>query len=310
MTGILIYLIYKYIIMKIKYINNNLSNYNHWKNDTLYIITSVIKLIAGSTLKIDDKTNIGFLNGDISPVLEMNRSILILDAGSKLEAETIISYAVDINGNKQSTADNGGWIFVGTLDPLYSINFEIFNDINQPTVYRSNFKVNKIITNYLGTTEDICTKAPILELPGAGINIVSCRDDELFIKNIKILNSLIGLFLLSSYIKLNKLIIINKNNGNGVSFVSSTLTIQKKLNIVINNEIIINETFNGTLSVKEHGSVLLSGIIIDSTIAPPNDCIDIICTDKRIPTNEPYPNPYNVNVKNLKSNLIFYGKTL
>ena len=177
----------------------------HWKKCHTYIISGTYTVATGASLKIDDGTKVLLLNG--SPSGQM-----VFEAGSKLRAGDIVSYAVDstTSDTASTTANNGGWIFNGTVDN------------NNSSKRLSTFEMNEFKGSYLGS---LLVSAMILN---------DMRNEEFCVDKLRFVNSTTALQLQTSYITVNR--IKTETCTNAFRFnLPSTLTVVKVFNVRATN---------------------------------------------------------------------------
>jgi len=168
--------------MKIKVIEEEtLTGCEHWKKCHIYIISGTYTIATGASLKIDNGTKVLLLNDDTEP------GQIVFEAGSKLRAGDIISYAVDdtTDDTESTEANNGGWVFNGTVN------------YNNDSENLSSFKIHEFMGSYLGSSND------------SGMMINDMRTEEFCAEKLRFEYSDLALELDSSNIKINKFKTIN-----------------------------------------------------------------------------------------------------
>ena len=82
--------------------------------DNTYVIIGKIRVMSNIMLTIEDNTNIMIMNGDYINKKEINigKSCLIFEKGSKLYAERIYIQSCNISFVPVMTADNSGIVFL------------------------------------------------------------------------------------------------------------------------------------------------------------------------------------------------------
>ena len=192
--------------MTIKVITTGtLTGSEHWKKCNTYIISGTYTVATGATLKIDDGTKVLLLNGTTS-------GQMVFQAGSKLRAGDIVSYAVAATtaDTAATTADNGGWVFNGTVD------------YNNSSKKLSDFEMDEFIGSYLGSTT---VSAMIIN---------DMRNEEFCADKLRLVNSTTALQLQTSYITVNR--IKTETCTNAFKFnQASTLTVTKVFNVRATN---------------------------------------------------------------------------
>jgi hypothetical protein len=177
----------------------------HWKKCHTYIITGTYTVATGASLKIDDGTKVLLLNGSPS-------GQIVFQAGSKLRAGDIVSYAVDTTtaDTASTTANNGGWVFNGTVD------------YNNSSKNRSSFEINEFRGSYLGN------------LLVSAMFINDMRNEEFCVDKLRFVNSTTALQLQTSYITVNRIKTESCTNAFRFSL-PSTLTVSKVFNVRATN---------------------------------------------------------------------------
>jgi len=206
--------------MTIKVISTTtLTGSEHWKKCNTYIISGTYTIATGASLKIDNETKVLLLNGTPS-------GKMVFQSGSKLRAGDIISYAVATTtaDTAVTTANNGGWVFNGTVD------------YNNSSKKLSNFEMKEFRGSYLGSAQV------------SAMLINDMRNEEFCADKLRFVNSTTALQLQTSYIEVNR--IKTDLCTNAFSFNSpSTLSINKVFNIratnllsgALSNSIFVNE---------------------------------------------------------------------
>jgi len=192
--------------MKIKVIaEGTQSGCEHWKKCNTYIITGTYTVATGASLKIDDSTKVLLLNGTTS-------GQMVFQAGSKLRAGDIISYAVDATtaDTASTTANNGGWVFNGTVD------------YNNSSKNRSSFEMNEFRGSYLGS------------LLVSAMSFNDIRNEEFSVDKLRFVNSTTALQFRTSYITVNRIKVETCTNA-FIFSQPSTLTVSKVFNIRATN---------------------------------------------------------------------------
>jgi len=192
--------------MTIKVIaTGTLTGSEHWKKCHTYIISGIYTVATGASLKIDDGTKVLLLNG-------LPSGQMVFQSGSKLRAGDIVSYAVDTTtaDTASTAANNGGWIFNGTVD---------YNNLSKK---RSSFEMNEFKGSYLGS---LLVSAMLLN---------DVRNEEFFADKLRFVNSTTALQLQTSYITVNRIKVENCTNAFRFSL-PSTLTVSKVFNVRATN---------------------------------------------------------------------------
>lgn len=177
----------------------------HWKKCHTYIISGTYTVATGASLKIDDGTKVLLLNG--SPSGQM-----VFQAGSKLRAGDIVSYAVDAitADTAATTANNGGWVFNGTVDN------------NNSSKKLSSFEIDEFNGSYLGS------------LTVSAMTVNDMRNEEFCVDKLRFVNSTTALQLQTSYITVNR--VKTETCTNAFKFnQASTLTVTKVFNVRATN---------------------------------------------------------------------------
>lgn len=183
-----------------------------------YVVKKAIKIRTGVTLKIQDNTEILFVNktasenvtivpknenstnpNDISENLfVVTGSSLIFEAGSKLHAENLYINSCNEKYIITSISQNCGLFFLGTYT---SSQYNILNVFSNIETYKSSFKIKNLHLNYIGSLSFLCTNEEdgtsslfITENPSSGnvklaipfnsVTVCGCGNDELLIENI------------------------------------------------------------------------------------------------------------------------------
>jgi len=192
--------------MTIKVIaTGTLTGSEHWKKCHTYIVSGTYTVATGASLKIDDGTKVLLLNGTPS-------GQMVFQAGSKLRAGDIISYAVDVTtaDTAATTANNGGWIFNGTVD------------YNNSSKKRSSFEMNEFRGSYLGS------------LLVSAMFINDMRNEEFCVDKLRITNSTTAFQLQTSYITVDRIKVETCTNSFRFTM-PSTLTVSKVFNVRATN---------------------------------------------------------------------------
>lgn len=191
----------------------------HWKKCHTYIITGTYTVATGASLKIDDGTKVLLLNG-------LTSGQMVFQAGSKLRAGDIVSYAVDTTtaDTASTTANNGGWIFNGTVD------------YNNSSKNRSSFEMNEFRGSYLGNAN------------GSAMLINDMRNEEFCADKLRFVNSTTALQLQTSYITVNR--IKTETCTNAFRFnLPSTLTVSKVFNVRATN--LLSGALSNSILIEE-----------------------------------------------------------
>jgi hypothetical protein len=219
--------------MTIKVITTStLTGSEHWKKCNTYIISGTYTVATGASLKIDDETKVLLLNGTSS-------GKMVFQSGSKLRAGDIISYAVGATTAETAatTANNGGWVFNGTVD------------YNNSSKKLSSFEMKEFRGSYLGSVQV------------SAMVINDMRNEEFCVDKLRFVNSTTALQLQTSYIEVNR--IKTDLCTNAFSFNSpSTLSVNKVFNVrannllsgALSNSILINEDAKFIVVTKTAGS--------------------------------------------------------
>jgi len=207
----------------------------HWKKCDTYIISETYTIATGASLKIDDGTKVLILNGSTS-------GQMVFQAGSKLRAGDIISYAVDTTtaDTAATTANNRGWVFNGTVDN------------NNSSKNRSSFELNEFKGSYLGSA-----------LVSAMV-INDMRNEEFCADKLRFSNSTTALQLQTSYITVNRIKIENCTNAFRFNL-PSTLTVSKVFNVratnflsgALTNSILVEEGAHFIVVTTTAGSAIV-----------------------------------------------------
>jgi hypothetical protein len=206
--------------MKIKLIaTGTQTGCEHWKKCHTYIITGIYTVATGASLKIDDGTKVLLLNGSPS-------GQIVFQAGSKLRAGDIVSYAVDTTtaDTASTTANNGGWIFNGTVD------------YNNSSKNRSSFEMNEFRGSYLGNAN------------GSAMLLNDVRNEEFCADKLRFVNSTTALQLQTSYVTVNRIKVENCTNAFRFNQ-PSTLTVSKVFNVRATN--LISGFLSNSILVEE-----------------------------------------------------------
>jgi hypothetical protein len=207
--------------MTIKVIaTDTLTGSAHWKKCNTYIISGTYTIATGASLKIDDGTKVLLLNGATS-------GQMVFQAGSKLRAGDIVSYAVAATtaDTAATTANNGGWVFNGTVD------------YNNSSKKLSSFEMNEFKGSYLGS------------LTVSAMLINDMREEEFCADKLRIVNSTTAFQLQTSYITVDRIKV--ETCTNAFNFIlPSTLTVSKVFNVRATN-FLSGTLFNSILVEKE-----------------------------------------------------------
>ena len=186
-------------------VTGTLTGSEHWKKCNTYIISGTYTVATGATLKIDDGTKVLLLNGVTS-------GQMVFQAGSKLRAGDIISYAVAATtaDTAATTANNGGWVFNGTVD------------YNNSSKKLSSFEMDEFKGSYLGS------------LTVSAMIINDMRKEEFCADKLRLVNSTTALQLQTSYITVNRIKVETCTNAFRFNL-PSTLTVSKVFNVRATN---------------------------------------------------------------------------
>jgi hypothetical protein len=221
--------------MTIKVIaTGTLTGSEHWKKCHTYIVSGTYTVATGASLKIDDGTKVLLLNGSTS-------GQMVFQSGSKLRAGNIISYAVDTTtaDTASTTANNGGWVFNGTID---------YNNLSKK---RSSFEMNEFKGSYLGNAN------------GSAMLLNDVRNEEFCADKLRFVNSTTALQLQTSYITINRIKVENCTNAFRFNQ-PSTLTVSKVFNVratnflsgALTNSILIEEGAHFIVVTTTAGSAI------------------------------------------------------
>ena len=209
-----------------------LTGSEHWKKCHTYIVSGTYTVATGASLKIDDCTKVLLLNG-------VSSGQMVFQSGSKLRAGNIISYAVDTTtaDSASTIANNGGWIFNGTID---------YNNFSKK---RSSFEMNEFKGSYLGS---LLVSAMLLN---------DVRNEEFCADKLRFVNSTTALQLQTSYITVNRIKVENCTNAFRFNL-PSTLTVSKVFNVratnflsgFLTNSILVEEGAHFILVADNAGS--------------------------------------------------------
>ena len=182
-----------------------LTGSEHWKKDNTYIISGTYTVATGAKLKIDDGTKVLLLNG-------VTFGKMVFQAGSKLSAGDIVSYAVNATtaDTAATTANNGGWSFTGTVD---------YNNLSKKL---SEFEIKEFEGSYLGSASI------------SAITVTDMSTEEFCVDKIKLVNSTFNLELITSNIKIERIKIEKGINAFKINQ-SSTLRVTKVFNVRATN---------------------------------------------------------------------------
>lgn len=221
--------------MTIKIIaTTTLTGSEHWKKCNTYIISGTYTVATGATLKIDDGTKVLLLNGTPS-------GQMVFQAGSKLRAGDIVSYAVAATtaDTAATTANNGGWVFNGTVD------------YNNSSKKLSSFEMDEFQGSYLGS------------LTVSAMIINDMRNEEFCADKLRLVNSTTALQLQTSYITVNR--IKTETCTNAFKFnQASTLTVAKVLNVRATN--FLSGALTNSILVEEGAQFIVVTTTAGSTI--------------------------------------------
>jgi hypothetical protein len=192
--------------MTIKVITaGTLTGSEHWKKCNTYIISGTYTVATGATLKIDNGTKVLLLNGATS-------GKMVFQAGSKLRAGDIVSYAVAATtaDTAATTANNGGWYFTGTVN---------YNNLSKKL---SDFEMDEFKGSYLGSASI------------SAMTVNDMRTEEFCVDKLRFEYSTFALQLETSNIKVNR--IKTENCTTAFKFSeASTLRVVKVLNVRATN---------------------------------------------------------------------------
>ncbi len=207
----------------------------HWKKCDTYIVSGTYTVATGASLKIDDGTKVLLLNGSPS-------GQVVFQAGSKLRAGNIVSYAVDATTAEtaSTTANNGGWVFNGTVDN------------NNSSKNRSSFELDEFKGSYLGSTTV------------SAMVINDMRNQEFCADKLRFTNSTTALQLQTSYITVNR--IKTETVTNAFNFTQpSTLTVSKVFNVRATN--FLTGALTNSILVEKGGQFIAVTTTAGSAIA-------------------------------------------
>ena len=214
--------------MTIKVIETGtLTGKEHWKKCNTYIISGTYTVATGAILKIDNGTKVLLLNGDTF-------GKMLFEAGSKLCAENIVSYAVDTTtaDTASTTANNGGWYFTGTVN---------YNNLSKKL---SDFEMDEFKGSYLGSA--------II----SAMTINDMRTEEFSADKLRFEYSTFALQLETSNIKVNR--IKTENCTTAFRFLEpSTLRVVKVLNVRATN--FITGIITGSFGLFTHSIIIDKG---------------------------------------------------
>jgi len=249
--------------MTIKVIaTGTLTGTEHWKKSNTYIISGTYTIATGATLNIDDDTKVLLLNG-------------AFQAGSKLRAGDIISYAVDATtaATASTTANNGGWVFNGTVD------------FNNSSKKRSSFEMNEFRGSYLGSAS---VSAMIIN---------DMRKEEFCVDKLRMVNSTTAFQLQTSYITVDR--IKTEKCTNAFKFtLPSTLTVSKVFNVRATN--LMSGALSNSILVEKGGKFIIVATTAGSAIKLISE--DANVGGKTYTSTQPVSN----GVCKLKGNLFIY----
>ena len=207
----------------------------HWKKCNTYIISGVYTIATGATLKIDDETKVLLLNGTTF-------GQMVFQAGSKLCAKKINSYAVDTTtaDTASTTANNGGWVFNGTVD------------YNNSSKNLSDFEMNEFEGSYLGSATV------------SAMVINEMRNEEFCVDKLRLVNSTTALQLQTSYITVNR--IKTETCTNAFKFSQpSTLTVDEVFNVRATN--LLSGALSNSILVKKDAQFIVVTTTAGSAIS-------------------------------------------
>jgi photosystem II stability/assembly factor-like uncharacterized protein len=266
---------------------NNISKNTIFTNNFTYIIVGEIHVLNGITLCIEDNTIILLRNGiNKKNNSSIDFSTLIFDTGSTLIAKKIFIKSADKYNKTINYADNGGLIFLGSAANI------TYNSINsQISTTSSNFSVDKLIVEYLGSTTN------------NSITTIGVNYDEFNIKNIKSFYSgNIGLSIINSNIVIDKLLIYNPSGNIAIDNNNSIINIIKVIKISITNgsmsslfNFFIN-SYSPYIKINKNTCVYLKAPQFNPIFNP----LDVVSIDFPSPTS-----PYFVNKILKKQTYIF-----
>jgi hypothetical protein len=255
--------------MTIKVITaGTLTGRDHWKKCHTYIVSGTYTVATGASLMIDDGTKVLLLNGATS-------GQMVFQAGSKLRAGDIVSYAVDTTtaDTAATTANNGGWVFNGTVD------------YNNSSKKCSSFEMNEFKGSYLGS------------LTVSAMIIIDMREEEFCADKLRFVNSTTALQLQTSYITVNR--IKTETCTNAFRFnLPSTLTVSKVFNVRATN--FVSGALSNSILVEKDAQFILVTTTAGSGITLVSE--DINVGGKAYTSIQPISN----GVCKLKGNLFIY----
>lgn len=222
--------------MTIKVIaTGTLTGSEHWKKCDTYIISGTYTVATGASLKIDDGTKVLLLNGTPS-------GQMVFQAGSKLRAGDIVSYAVAATtaDTAATTANNGGWVFNGTVDN------------NNSSKNASSFEIKEFRGSYLGSTTV------------SAMVINDMRNQEFCADKLRFVNSTTALQLQTSYITVNRIKTETVTNAFKFSQ-ASTLTVSKVFNVRATN--FLTGALTNSILVEEGAQFIVVTTTAGSAIA-------------------------------------------
>ena len=255
--------------MTIKVIaTGTLTGSDHWTKNNTYIVSGTYTIATGASLKIDDDTKVLLLNGTTS-------GQMVFQSGSKLRAGNIVSYAVNSTtvDTAATTANNGGWVFNGTVD------------LNNSSKKSSSFEMNEFKGSYLGSS----TLSAML--------INDMRNEEFYAYKLRFVSCTTALQLQTSYITINRIKTLTCTNA--FKFTQpSTLTVSKVFNIRATN--FLSGTLSNSILIEKGAHFIVVTNTAGSAITFVSE--DTLVNGKKYSSTQPVTN----GICQLKNNLFIY----
>ena len=222
-------------------ITNNIEENKILRAKYNYFIDGEIHVLSGVTLKIEDGVTVLVRNGKINGAL-LNRSALIFDTGSKLEARKVYFKAAGASKHEEKIADNAGIWFLGSYRDAEKDGVSV---VVEPWSQPSHFSASTIVTSYLGHGDpDIANKSIGVKKDDSdvdddvdGFSVLGVGNSEWDIKAVRSeFSGDDGFDVTNSRIDIEDLSIRNPTED-GMNISSSRVEIVKSLKIAMTNSI-------------------------------------------------------------------------
>ena len=200
-----------------------------FRKDYTYLVDGEVHVLAGVRLRIEDGVTILIKNGKIKR-RTIDRSALVFDQGSRLDAMTFHVRAAGLDGRPERRADNGGIWFLGAFHEASKDDVSVIIDrYSKP----SNFTATEINTTDLGTSDPV-PSARNLNPRGDdidGFSVLGVGPGEWNIKSVRSdFSADDGFDVTNSDIELDSLI-VNSPFEDGLNISSSRVRVIKNLTV-------------------------------------------------------------------------------